>query len=185
MPSPPLCRLLRLRPVSLRTPFTPLEEKAVCDSNTAPRLPSNNLATGWVELPVRLPAATGLAVAPRAVVTEGFPHRDRVGGNARGVLTPTSLTLVDDCLPTGLGRRRSGRGCLLCHRPISRDDGFGLSEGICAVCAPRVTTVRRSLTRETIQHVLSRLTARRTRTASQPNAPAGVHDTSAEEIRAA
>ncbi len=90
---------------------------------------------------------------------------------------PLSPALIDDCLPTRLGRRRSGRNCLLCQQPILGDDGFGLSEGVCATCVPRRTITRQSRLREIVQRLAVWVT---------PPADAVVeHETGADELRAA
>lgn len=101
------------------------------------------------------------------------------------MLSPTH-PLIDDCFPTGLRRRASGRGCVLCHRPISRKDGFGLSEGVCGVCVPRVSIARTPRIREALHRLITQLRRENAiPSSSLRGGDAVVHDTRVEDIRAA
>ena len=94
-------------------------------------------------------------------------------------------TLIDDVLPTGLRRRSSGRGCVFCQRPISRDDGFGRSEGVCAICIPRVTVSRPSRGHELVRRIIGGLRGRPALLGAQLCEAEGSHDVTAEERRVA
>jgi hypothetical protein len=119
------------------------------------------------------------------VVTKRFPQLDREGSDAGFMLSFDHRFLVDDCVATGLGRRPSGRRCLLCEQSIGLCDRLGLREGICGDCALPWYLVRDSPLRSPIRRLIAAFGIGQGLGGALPVADRVAHDVTAEEFRAA
>jgi len=118
------------------------------------------------------------------LVTQRFPQRDPARSHAGLMLTLDHTFLVDDYIPTGVGRRRAGRRCLPSERRIDGGNGFGLSEGVCSLCVQPPYVARDSRLRSLIRRVGRRVRHALATTRATCHR-SGVHDSTAGEFRAA